>query len=293
MKRRKRNEIIWILIVCFAGLIFYLNHTPKANRGNETMIVVSRELGSGTRGAFVDLVGVEDEHGDDAITVEADVLNSTSGVLQTVKGNKFAIGYVSFGSINDDVTTLKIDGVMPSAEAVKNGTYPIARPFILAWRDALSPLGEDFFKFIFSNQGQQIVEELGYISVRGQENDSDSLEYTASDLRGNLNIVGSTSLTPILEKMAEDYMKLNTKTKISITSNGSSAGIEAVIEGSADLGMSSRELTHDETAKLNQVSIALDGIVLVTNKANRIANLSLNDVNAIYGGNITDWSDIK
>lgn len=251
--------------------------------------VVSREDGSGTRGAFVELVEVVDENGDDMTTLSAIIQNSTNGVLQTVAGDENAIGYVSLGSLNDDVKALKIDDVEASAETIIAGDYKIARPFNLAWKkDSLTDLSKDFLIFIYSTQGQTIVEDEGFIQSK-----EDLTEYMGEGMEDTIEVVGSTSVTPVLEKLAEAYKKIHPKVTINITSNGSSAGLESAAQGVADLGMSSRELKDAEKENLDYDAIALDGIAVVVNKDADIENLTLEQVRQIFLGEVMDWEEVK
>ncbi|MCW6680242.1 substrate-binding domain-containing protein [Aerococcaceae bacterium NML130460] len=298
-----KKAVLGISVVAVLALLFAYFTRPQGERAQQPIIVVSREVGSGTRGAFVDIMKVVDEHGDDAITVEADTLNGTSGVMQTVAGNPDAIGYISYGSLNDSVKAIAINGVSISPDAVKKGAYPVARPFNLVWsQSALTPIADDFLTYIFSQEGQALVEASGYIAVGARpEVGQTHLDvahvplkvYEPAQLSGQISIVGSTSLTPVVEKLAEAYTAHNPKVKISITSNGSTAGIAAVSDGTADLGMASRELKATEQTQVHSVAMALDGIVIIVNNASSIDDLTFDTVRAIYNGSINDWADVR
>ena len=250
--------------------------------------VVSREDGSGTRGAFVELVDVVDENGDDMTDLSAVIQNSTNGVMQTVAGDPNAIGYISLGSLNEDVKALTVDGVEASAETIKAGDYKIARPFNVAWKkDGLSEIAEDFLNFIHSEEGQKIVEEEGYIKSKDE-----ATEYEASGLKGELTLVGSTSVSPVIEVLGEAYKALNPDVTISVESVGSSAGIEAANNGTADLGMASRELDEEEQAALNFDAIAIDGIAVIAHPENPISGLTLENVKQIFLGEVTEWEEV-
>lgn len=299
----KKTYVWWgIAISLLIGAVWVLWPKSKDTAGIEPIIVVSREVGSGTRGVFVDIMKIIDDNGDDAITVEADVLNGTSGVMQTVAGNPAAIGYISLGSLDSSVKSVAIDGVSISSDAVKKGDYKVARPFNLAWsKTNLTPIADDFLDYIFSQEGQKLVEASGYISVGARPKEGqthqDTMDlplevYQPSGLSGQINVVGSTSLTPVMEKLAENYMKLNPQVKISITSNGSTAGLASAMDGTADLGMASRELKENEQAQLSSVAFALDGIVIIVNNQSPIDNLSFETVRNIYNGSIVDWAQV-
>ena len=251
--------------------------------------VISREEGSGTRGAFVELMGIVDDSDNDITTIDAEITNSTSVMLTTVAGNKQSIGYVSLGSLSDDVKAVKVDGVEASVDDIKNGSYSVSRPFLVAYKDGqLSELAQDYLKYILSSDGQAIISEKGYISV------SDSAEaYTASGLSGKLVLAGSTSVSPVMEKLADAYKALNPDVTIEIQQTGSGAGITSAIEGVCDFGMSSRELKESEAAELKADQIALDGIAVIVNNENPTDDISSENIKNIYLGEVTNWEDVK
>lgn len=299
-------------LLAVAGLAFSAVTPVLAQEGS--IGVVSREDGSGTRGAFVEIVGVVDEDDNDMTTLDAVIQNSTNGVMQTVAGDSQAIGYISLGSVDDSIKVVPIDGVEASAENVTNGTYPIARPFNVAWSNEgdLSEVAADFLTFIHSADGQAIVEEEGYVQVTPkadeeaateeesteestEESSEEAVElpaYEAAGLEGTVEVVGSTSVTPVMEKLAEAYSALNEGVTINITSNGSSAGMEAAMNGTADLGMASRELDEEEQAALNFDAIAIDGIAVIAHPENPISGLTLENVKQIFLGEVTEWEEV-
>lgn len=253
-----------------------------------TINVVSREDGSGTRGAFTEITGVfaDDE---DQTYIEADIQNGTQGVLSTVEGDVNAIGYISLGSLNDTVRGLPIDGVEPTSETVQSGEFPIARNFNIAWSGDLEEAQQDFVDFILSAEGQAIAVEEGYV-----ESVPNAPAYEGDGtMTGTISVVGSTSVTPLMEKLDEAYRELNPDVQIDITSNGSSAGMTSAMEGTADIGMASRELKDEEKAELNEAAIAVDGIAVVVNNNNDIESLTLEQVRQIFTGEITDWADVQ
>lgn len=257
------------------------------------IIVVSREDGSGTRGAFTEITGVlaEDENGEetDQTYLEAVIQNGTEGVLSTVSGDSNSIGYVSLGSLNDTVRGLPIDGVEPTNETVQDGSFPISRNFNIAWGGDLSEVTQDFIDYILSAEGQAIAVEEGYVEyVTGAEAYAGDGSQT-----GNISVVGSTSVTPLMEVLAEEYSKLNEGVQIDITSNGSSAGMTAAMDGTADIGMASRDLKEEEEAELESTPIAVDGIAVIVNKSNNIESLTLEQVRQIFTGEITEWEEVQ
>ena len=251
--------------------------------------VISREEGSGTRGAFVELMGVETDEGD-MTTVDAEIANSTSLVQSTVAGNPNAIGYISLGSYDASaVKALKVDGVEVSVDTIKAGEYAVSRPFVVCYKEEnLSELGKDFVSYIMSAEGQQILSDEGYIAA-----DDAAEPYTASGLSGNLSVNGSTSVGPVMEVLAEAYKALNPDVVIDVQQTGSGTGITAAIDGSCEIGMSSRALKDEEVAEgLTPVTIALDGIAVIVNQANTVEDLTAEQIRQIYTGEITDWSQL-
>lgn len=254
--------------------------------------VVSREDGSGTRGAFIELFGIEQKNdaGEkiDNTTEDAEITNSTSVMMTTIAGNKQAIGYVSLGSLNDTVKALTIDGAAASVENIKNGQYKIARPFNIAVKADVSDAAEDFIAFIMSEAGQSVVEENHYIS---QENQG---TYTSANLSGKVIVAGSSSVTPVMEKLKEAYEALNPNVKIEVQQSDSTTGMTSAIEGICDIGMASRELkTSELDAGLKPIVIAMDGIAVIVNKENPVQELSSEQVKAIFTGEAAEWKDVQ
>lgn len=256
-------------------------------------VVVSREEGSGTRGAFIELVGLEEKNDDgtkeDHTTVDAEVQNSTNGVMTTVSSDPDAIGYISLGSLNDTVKAVKVEGVEATEENIVSGDYKISRPFNLAYKeDKLNDLGKDFLNYCLSTEAQDIVKAEGYVPL------SDTKAYEKADgLSGNLTVAGSTSVTPLMEKFAEAYQSLNPDVKIEIQSTGSSAGIEAVTDDAADIAMASRELEDEEKETLKPEVIATDGIAVIVNKDSKIEDLTIDQLKQIFSGEITNTGDLN
>lgn len=262
-----------------------------AETSSEPITVISREDGSGTRGAFIEITGIEEKEGDtkvDKTTVDAVVQKSTNAVLMTVNGDKNAIGYISLGSLNDSVKAVKVEGVEASAENVLNGSYKIARPFNIVYKGEIDGLKKDFLDFMLSKEGQEMVLDNKYVQV-----DTAAAEYKQNSQSGKLVVGGSTSVTPLMEKFAEKYMEMYPDVKIEIQSTGSSAGIQAAIEGAADLGMASRDLSDEEKAELTNTVIAKDGIAVIVHNDNACEDLSLEQIKSIFVGEIKTWGDIK
>lgn len=250
--------------------------------------VITREEGSGTRDAFVELTGVLVKGGDtktDNTRADAVTLNGTEAVITNVKGNNAAIGYISLGSLNDTVKALKIEDVEPTAENVKNGAYKISRPFNIAYKGDISGLTKDFVDFILSSEGQSVVADEGYVTV------SENTEYTSSKPQGKITIAGSSSVAPVMEKLIEAYKTVNTGADIELQTSDSSAGMQAVMSGTCDIGMASRDL-KDTESELISLTIAKDGIAVIVNTGNTADSLTMEQVKTIYTGEATAWSDI-
>lgn len=256
-----------------------------------TITVMSREDGSGTRGAFVELMGVEVKAEDgskaDMTTEEAVIANSTDVVMQNVASDPNAIGYISLGSLNETVKAVSVDGVAPSVETVADGSYKVARPFYIATKGEPGELAADFIAFILSAEGQAVVGE-SYIKV-----DDAAPAFEGALPEGKLVIAGSSSVTPVMEKLVEAYLALNDKATIEIQMSDSTAGMTGAIDGTCDIGMASRELKESEAAELNGTVIAMDGIAVVVNNDSDVQNLTSEQVRAIYTGEIEDWADVQ
>ena len=265
--------------------------SASALAASGTITVVSREDGSGTRGAFVELMGVEVKAEDgskaDMTTEEAVIANSTDVVMQNVASDPNAIGYISLGSLNETVKAVSVDGVAPSVETVADGSYKVARPFYIATKGEPGELAADFIAFILSAEGQAVVGE-SYIKL-----DDAAPAFEGALPEGKLVIAGSSSVTPVMEKLVEAYLALNDKATIEIQMSDSTAGMTGAIDGTCDIGMASRELKESEAAELNGTVIAMDGIAVVVNNDSDVQNLTSEQVRAIYTGEIEDWADVQ
>ena len=259
---------------------------------DKDIVVVSREDGSGTRGAFIELMGVEQKDADgkkvDYTTLDAEIVNSTSVVLQTVAGNDAAIGYISLGSLNDTVKALQIDGADATVENIKSGTYKVARPFNIATKGEVSEAAKAFIDFILSAEGQQVVADNHYIPM------DNAPAFAGSTVAGKVVVAGSSSVTPVMEKLKEAYMAVNPNAEIEIQMSDSSTGVKMAIEGTCDIGMASRALKDSETAEgVASTVIATDGIAVIVNLNNPISGLTAEQVRQIYVGETLSWADVK
>ena len=256
---------------------------------SKTISVVTREEGSGTRDAFTELTGVLVKDGDnktDNTTTSAVTINSTEAVITNVKDNDAAIGYISLGSLNDASRLLKAGVVEPPADNVKSGDYAVSRPFNIAYKGELSDVAQDFVDYIMSSDGQKIVSDNGYVTV------SENAAYSGKKPSGKISVAGSSSVSPVMEKLAEAYQKVNTNAKVEIQTSDSSAGMQSAMGGTCDIGMASRELKDEEKSALKVETIAKDGIAVIVNNANTCDDLTLDQVKSIYTGETTVWSDI-
>lgn len=258
---------------------------------NELISVYSREDGSGTRGAFVELFGIEQKNDEgvkvDYTTVEAIITNSTDVMMTSVAGDTYGIGYISLGSLNDTVKAVKIDGVESTIENIKAGTYTVARPFNIATKSEVSEVAQDFINYIMSAEGQAIVEGKGYISVAGEEN------FTSNQAAGKIVVGGSSSVSPVMEKLIEGYLTVNANAEIELNTSDSSTGMSQTAEGIVDIGMASREIKASELETgLVGTTIAMDGIAVIVNHENPTENLASEAVKTIFMGETFEWSEV-
>ena len=259
---------------------------------DKDIVVVSREDGSGTRGAFIELFGVEQKDADgkkvDYTTLDAEIVNSTSVVLQTVAGNDAAIGYISLGSLNDTVKALQIDGADATVVNVKDGSYKISRPFNIVTQANVSEAARAFIGFILSAQGQAVVADNHYIPM------DNAPAFAGSTVAGKVVVAGSSSVSPVMEKLKEAYLAVNPNAEIEIQMSDSSTGVKMAIDGTCDIGMASRELKDSETAEgVASTVIATDGIAVVVNLNNPVSGLTAEQVRQIYVGELLNWSEIQ
>lgn len=284
MKKAFKITVPILLICSIAVLVF-----SGCGKTSTKISLVSREEGSGTRGAFTELFKIEEKDADgnkvDRTSVNAEITNSTSVMMTTVAGNKNAIGYISLGSLNDTVKALKIDGAEATVENIKNGSYKIARPFNIATKENISDAAKDFIAFIMSAEGQKVIENNHYIP---QGNGS---TFSSSNPAGEVTIAGSSSVTPVMEKLKEAYAAVNPNVSIKIQQNDSTTGMTSVIDGICDIGMASRALKDSELEKgLTPTVIAMDGIAVIVNQDNAVDNLTSEQVKSIFTGEQTEWT---
>ncbi len=257
---------------------------------SSAITVVSREDGSGTRGAFTELFGIEEEDANgntaDLTTDEAIIANRTDVMLTNVAGDEYAIGYVSLGSLNDSVKALSIDGAEATAENVQNGTYKVSRPFNIVTKDGLSDVAQDFINFILSKEGQEICAG-DYIPV-----DAEAAAFAGTNPSGKVTVAGSSSVSPLMEELKEAYLAVNPSAEIEIQTNDSTSGVNGAIEGTCDIGMASRELSDSESSQVTATAIAIDGIAVIVNSENPTDSLTSQNVKDIFTGTITTWADI-
>lgn len=284
----KRTKITGVLVSCLmAG-------TMLASCGaGDSINVISREDGSGTRGAFIELTGVEekDDQGNktDKTTTEAMILKSTDVVLTQVAGDERAIGYVSLGSLNDTVKAVKINGVEPKVETIESGDYNIVRPFNIVENGSLSEAAQDLHNYIMSAEGQKIIEEEGYIAVN-----KSAEAFKSNGASGKVTVDGSTSVGPVMEKLAEAYQKVNPEVTVEVQTSDSSSGIKYAASKTVDIGMASRELKDTETAEgVQGITIAKDAIAVIVHKDNKIDDLSMEQIKQVYTGEVTSWAELE
>lgn len=279
------------LAAIFTSVALAATMLASCGGNSDKITVISREDGSGTRGAFIELTGIEekDSNGNKTDNTKKDALicKSTDVVLTQVSGDKNAIGYISFGSLNDTVKALKVEGVEPSTATIESGDYKIVRPFNIAVKDGLSDAAQDFENYILSSEGQDIIEKAGYIKI-----DKSAAAYASNNASGKVVVSGSSSVTPVMEKLAEAYQKVNTNVTVDVQQSDSSTGIKDAINGTSDIGMASRDISDDELSQgIKSVTIAQDAIAVIVNKDNAVDDITMDEIKAIYTGSKTTWSD--
>jgi phosphate transport system substrate-binding protein len=291
----KKNALIAtiavMVVACCLALVGCGSNSSSSSSDSSSINVTSREDGSGTRGAFIELFGIEEKDSSgkkvDKTTTSAAITNSTAVMMTTVANDKDAIGYISLGSLNDTVKAVKIDGAEATADAVKSGSYKVSRPFNVVTKSGLSDVAQDFLDYIMSADGQKIVSNNGYIEVEN------SGAYTSKNLSGKVTVAGSSSVTPVMEKLAEAYKALNPSVTIEVNQSDSTTGVTSAIEGACDLGMASRELKDSEKSQgVTSKVIATDGIAVIVNKDSSVDNLTSDQVKKIFTGEVTKWNEI-
>ncbi|WP_444435824.1 substrate-binding domain-containing protein, partial [Ruminococcus bicirculans (ex Wegman et al. 2014)] len=270
------------LAAIFTSVALAATMLASCGGSSDKITVISREDGSGTRGAFIELTGIEekDSNGNKTDNTKKDALicKSTDVVLTQVSGDKNAIGYISFGSLNDTVKALKVEGVEPSTATIESGDYKIVRPFNIAVKDGLSDAAQDFENYILSSDGQDIIEKAGYIKI-----DKSAAAYASNNASGKIVVSGSSSVTPVMEKLAEAYQKANTNVTVDVQQSDSSTGIKDAINGTSDIGMASRDISDDELSQgIKSVTIAQDAIAVIVNKDNAVEDITMDEIKAIY-----------
>lgn len=295
MKKGLKKVLCAVLIAAFAfGMLTACGDSDTDTEGfdaSSEIGIISREDGSGTRGAFVELFGIEqkNEAGEkiDMTTQLATITNSTAVMMTTVQGDEYAIGYISLGSLNETVKALQIDGAEATVENIKNGTYTVARPFNIVTKDGISAGAQDFIDFIMSADGQAIIEESGYIAVDG------AADYTGTPEAGKVVVSGSSSVYPVMEKLKEVYVALNPDMTVEVQQSDSTTGVNDTIDGTCDIGMASRELKDSETEKgVFSTVIAMDGIAVIVNNENPAVSLTSEDIMRIFTGEVYSWDEV-
>ncbi len=291
MENKKILLILSIVLISSLAVTGCSKDKVTEFNSEKDITVVARDSASGTRGAFHEIMNIkvkENNTVEDKLVVGALEFDGQDKVITAVEGDKYGIGYISLGSVSDRIKAVSVNGVKSTVENVKNGSYEVSRPFLLVTKGVESDLVKDFLKFSSSVKGQEIAVEMHYISAADKQT-----EYSSSGMSGIIKVAGSTSVTPLMEKLQEEYKALNPDVTFEMQSNGSSQGIKAAIDGSYDIGMSSRELKQEEESQLNRHILAIDGIAVIVNKENPINDISSENVTKIYTGEIAKWSSVK
>lgn len=283
-----KKKIVGILAAAVMGTTAF---AAVASAASGTINVISREDGSGTRGAFIELFGNQEEKDGEKVdmtTEDASITNSTSVMMTTVAGDENAIGYISLGSLNDTVKAVKIDGAEATAENVADKSYKVSRPFNIVTGEKASEAAQDFVSYIMSAEGQQIIEDNGYIKA-----DAKAGAYEAAEAEGKVVVAGSSSVSPVMEKLKEAYEEVNKNVTVEVQQSDSTTGVTSAAEGICDIGMASRELKDEEKELgLTATVIAQDGIAVVVNTSNETEELTSDQVKAIFTGETTEWEDL-
>lgn len=283
-----KKKIVGVLAAAIIGTTVF---ATVASAASGTINVISREDGSGTRGAFVELFSIQEEKDGEKVdmtTEDASITNSTSVMMTTVAGDENAIGYISLGSLNDTVKAVKIDGAEATAENIANDTYKVSRPFNIVTGEKVSDAAQDFINYIMSADGQQIIEDNGYIKA-----EAEAEAYEAADVEGKVVVAGSSSVSPVMEKLKEAYEDVNKNVTVEVQQSDSTTGVTSTVEGICDIGMASRELKDEEKEmSLTATVIAQDGIAVVVNKSNEIEDLTSDQVKSIFTGETTEWQGL-
>lgn len=291
LEEKSMKKVITIVISLILALAMFSGCTQTGFNQDTAITVISREEGSGTRGAFIELFEIEQKNSEgvkvDRTIATADINSSTGVVLASVAQNMYSIGYISLGSLNDTVKALQVDGADATVENIKSGTYKVSRPFNIAVKEGLSEVAQDFVNYILSKEGQAVVESAGYISALAGDS------YSGIKPFGTVTVAGSSSVTPVMEKLKEAYAVLNPNAVIEINQSDSTTGVNSAIEGICDIGMASRTLKESEIEKgVTPTVIAIDGIAIIVNNENPLTGMTKDEVTKIYIGEITSWSEI-
>lgn len=284
-----KKKIVGILAAAVIGTTAF---ATAASAASGTINVISREDGSGTRGAFIELFGIQEEKDGEKVdmtTEDASITNSTSVMMTTVAGDENAIGYISLGSLNDTVKAVKIDGAEATAENVADESYKVSRPFNIVTGEKASEAAQDFVSYIMSADGQQIIEDNGYIKA-----DAEAGAYEATDAEGKVVVAGSSSVSPVMEKLKEAYEAVNKNVTVEVQQSDSTTGVTSTVDGVCDIGMASRELADSEVKKgVKPTVIAQDGIAVIVNKKNEVSELKSDQIKGIFTGEVISWGDVK
>ena len=251
--------------------------------GEDAEIVrIGREAGSGTRDGFESITDTKDK------CQYRQELTSTGDVITAVSQNPDAIGYASLASIKDTVKALNVDGVTPSEATVKDGSYVLSRPFnIVTNGDATDPVAVDFIAYVLSKDGQAIATDNGYIG-------EDGADFTSAQPEGKIVVGGSSSVSPLMEKLIEAYKTVNPNAELELQTTDSTTGVSGALEGTYTIGMASRELKDSEVEGGAKATVmALDGIAVVVNPGNTTDDLTVDQIKGIYTGELTTWSDVQ
>ena len=285
----KKLFVFASLVFAFAFVLTAGESSGSAFDTSRNISVVAREDGSGTKSAFMEIIGLRGKADPASVIIQA----GTAGVLAEVRGNPAAIAYESLGYVTNDVKMLKIDGVEATVANIKNGTYKISRPLSVAYRESTleNDVNKAFYTFLQSSGAQEIINDNGYVSIV----DGAPLYTMNGSLSGTIDISGSTSLQPLMIELAAAFEKIQPNIKINVSGGGSGTGYKNANEGVSEFGMISEEFAPDKAPSCTYYMVSKDGIAIIVNNRNPLDNITMEQLKNIYdegaGANaVTRWN---
>ncbi len=276
-----------IILLCGCEVKQSENTSSTPNTSSKTISVIQGQKRSGLMHCFNTIMTLAniDEAGNFSYTSKGIDKDNTNAIINAVASDKNAIGYTLLCRTNDTVKTISIDDVKPTKKSIENGTYPYIVPFnVITSPKNENPVAKDFVSWVFSASAASIVKEYGAFPI------ADGTEYTFSGASGTIKVITSSSWAPLVNKLVDEYKKINTSCTASVTEYDSETGVLFMTDGSADVSFITRELFETENAKgAEAMGLAYDGLVMIVNKKNSTKDLSQADLISIYSGAKTEW----